>query len=110
MSRRLSIRIHGVRYRLRFVNGPRDRLLKGKLAGEVFYGEAPGVPVIKIDETRQIDEQRETVLHEFLHIASQECGLEPVVSEPMTVALARYLYGILRDNPRVALWIIGQNE
>ena len=104
-----TVRIHGVRYRLRFVDGKRDKHLNGRNTGAVDWGASD--PVIKIDSERHIEEQRETLLHELIHIVGQEIQIPILVSEEtVTGPLARFLYGIFRDNAKLARWLIGDSD
>jgi hypothetical protein len=106
----VTLRVHGVLYRLLFVKGTSDAQLAGKNAGLLDWNRSDA-PTIKIDNGRSLDEQRETLLHELIHAAGGELEIPALVDEEaITGPLSRYLYGILRDNPVAARWLFGLDE
>ena len=106
----VTLRVHGVLYRLLFVKGSSDSQLAGKNAGVLDWNREDA-PTIKIDNERSLDDQRETLLHELIHAAGGELKIKPLVDEEsITGPLSRYLYGILRDNPATARWMFGTDE
>ena len=105
----VTIRVHGVKYDLRFVNGTEDGELHGVNNGKVAWPDGSS-PIIKIDANAPLDAQREALFHELIHVADMETAAGDGMEEPVVKRLARYLYGIARDNPFLFAWIFPQEE
>lgn len=60
--------------------------------------------IVDILEGQHPLEERDTVLHEFIHVVDKvmECGL----SERQVTVLAHGLAGIFQDNPKFAAYVI----
>ena len=103
-----SVKVHGVRYKMRHVNGRKDKTMSGlKCMGCVEFNRDGTGPVISIDNTQTKDKQAETFIHEIIHVIGSELGIAQLLNtEKITNPLARSLYGVLKDNPKIAKWLI----
>jgi len=103
---RKLLRLHGVGYKVQFVNAKTDADLEyGKLDGIYL----PTKRLIKIDCKAEKDARREALLHEVLHAADQATG-EKDLDEAVICRLGRFLYGVFLDNPGLASYIAGDGD
>jgi hypothetical protein len=104
-----TIRVHGVEFDLCFVQGAEDGDLHGINNGLVKWPDGRS-PIVKIDAAAGEDAQREAAFHELFHIADIQTSQEARMSEDAVTRIARYLYGIGRDNPKLFAWIFQEQE
>lgn len=103
---RRPLRIHGIECKVNLVDAKTDSDLEhGKLDGIYL----PTRHLIKIDRKAKKDSQREALLHELLHAADQATG-EKDIDESVICRLARFLYGVFRDNLGLAEYIAGDSD
>lgn len=78
----------------------KDTLLVSHAAGanDVKQG------IIEYDMLQTVDQLKDTILHEIIHIIDYEMQLE--MSERQVHCMATGLYSVLKDNGDLAKWII----
>ena len=101
-KRRQAVRVFGREFDLLFEARPaieEDDVMGG-------FVEVTGKrPLIAVDINRPLDVQRETLLHELLHVSDVTTGGGVKQPEKLIDRLARALYGVGRDNQALMLWI-----
>ena len=106
MKKRQTIRVLGLRYSLEFADAATDELLQGNL-GAAHAGKQ----IIKVDSRSPADQQRETLLHELLHISDLEVAApEERLDEAAIMRVSRALFAIFRDNKGIAEWIASEGD
>ena len=93
-----KVRIGGIDYKVVFKANP----LNG--TNDVCYGVFDSERcVIELNSERDMhpDRLNQTFLHELLHGAIHGCAIESDDEETLVTAMARGLYQIIKDNPRI---------
>jgi len=97
MKRPRTARIDGRIYSILY---KRRNDLVSTYRGRIFHAELR----ITVAKDQPLESQKETLFHELLHSASQNTG-HPL-EENATEGIANSLFAILRDNPKVARWLL----
>jgi hypothetical protein len=98
------LRVIGVDFDVKFTNELAERDLEGK-CGLTDFGAAR----LLIRDSLAIGQQRNTLLHEILHaLAEAVLPSKRPLTEEQVEALARGLLAVLRENPDLVRFIVGE--
>ena len=106
-NRRRWLDVHGKKAKVRFVNGDKDKDLElGKLDGCLLRPDGDRTHwLIKIDSTEPESTQRQSLLHELIHVGDYISG--GVLSEAQVAVVSQVLFDAFDKNPGLAAWIGG---
>jgi len=101
------VRVLGADYRLLFLPGMQDVDLHGDTFGLTSVWDR----LIKVDSNACQSQQKDTLLHELVHVADQETAQPSErLTESQVFRIARALFSIMHDNAKLADWIMSEDE